>query len=225
MRARGGAARGSNARRMQANALGVVACVAALTNNASVARGEVSGDGHAGAELGTASHAPGASSRAVGERRAAQLWATQPLALLGAGLGLWYEREVRAGALPLSAAAIVGVRGGSGGDYRSRTGTVGAALRWWPLSSEARPMRRLGVSLSASAGLTSVTDELMDDSIGSSWTLTQRLEVSYRFVAWGHLALTPSLGFGAREDFDRTGRLAATARPVVSLGFELGWMR
>lgn len=199
-------ARGMMERSARGISLGLVVGLAVMMSSTRVARGEV-------------------KDAVASERRAAQVWATQPLALLGAGLGLWYEREVRAGAWPLSAAAMVGVRGGSGGDYRSRTGTVGAALRWWPLSSAARPMRRLGVSLHASAGLTSVTDELMDDSIGSSWTLTQRLEVSYRFVAWGHLAITPSLGFGAREDLDRTGRLAATARPVVSLGFELGWMR
>lgn len=164
------------------------------------------------------------ATKVAGERPVAQLWATQPLSLLGAGLGLSYEREVGA-VRQFSAAALVGLRGGAGGDFHSRTGTLGGALRWWPLASAARPMRRLGVSLHASAGLTSVTDEIMDESIGSSWTLTQRLEVSYRFVAWGHLSITPSLGAGVREDVDRTGRLATTARPVASLGFEIGWIR
>lgn len=58
----------------------------------------------------------------------------------------------------------------------------------------------------------------------SSWTLTQRLDVGYRFVLFRRLTLTPSLGLGAREDLDRTGRLAATARPIFGLGFELGWL-
>lgn len=151
--------------------------------------------------------------------------ATAPLAFIGRGLTFSYERRP----LPLryrrlSATALVGFRAGAGGDFTSRTGTLGAAVTWWPLSSAARPMRRLAVSLHTSASLTSVTDEVMDERIGSSWTLTQRLDVGYRFVLFRHLTLTPSLGLGAREDLDRTGRLAATARPIFGLGFELGWL-
>lgn len=151
--------------------------------------------------------------------------ATAPLAFIGRGLTFSYERRPLPQRYPhLSAAALVGFRAGAGGDFTSRTGTLGASLTWWPLSSAARPMRRLAVSLHTSAGLTSVTDEIMNERIGSSWTLTQRLDVGYRFVLFRHLTLTPSLGLGAREDLDRTGRLAATARPIFGLGFELGWL-
>lgn len=151
---------------------------------------------------------------------AATVIATQPLALLGQGLSLSYERLL----LPrTSAAVLAGGRAASGGDFSSRTGTLGVAVRWWPLSSAARPMRRLSVGLSASAGLTSVTDDVMDYRIGSAWTLTQRLDLGYRFLVGGHVTLMPTLGLGLREDVDRTGRLATTARPTLGLGFELGW--
>lgn len=147
--------------------------------------------------------------------------ATDPFSFVGRGLTISYERLL----LPeLSASALLGYRAGAGGDFTSRTGTLGAAATWWPLSSAARPMRRLAVSLHLSAGLTSVTDDVMDESIGGSWTLTQRLDVGYRFVLFRRVTLTPSIGVGAREDLDRTGRLAATARPIFGLGFELGWL-
>lgn len=151
--------------------------------------------------------------------------ATAPFSWLGRGLTLSYERRPLPHRYPrLSATAMLGFRAGAGGDFTSRTGTLGATVTWWPLSSAARPMRRLAVSLHTSASLTSVTDEVMDERIGSSWTLTQRLDVGYRFVLFRRLTLTPSLGLGAREDLDRTGRLAATARPIFGLGFELGWL-
>lgn len=112
----------------------------------------------------------------------------------------------------------------AGADLTSRTGTLGATATWWPFSSCARPMRRLAVSAHLSARLTFVTDDVMDERIGGSWTLTQRLDVGYRFVIFRRLTLTPSVGLGVREDLDLTGRLAGTARPIFGVGFELGWL-
>lgn len=151
--------------------------------------------------------------------------ATAPFSLIGRGLTFSYERRPLPERYPrLSAGAALGYRAGAGGDFTSRTVTLGATGTWWPLASPSRPMRRLAVSFHVSAGLTSVTDEVMDERIGSSWTLTQRLDVGYRFVLFRRLTLMPSAGFGARQDVDRTGRLAATARPIVGLGLELGWL-
>lgn len=143
--------------------------------------------------------------------------ATQPLALLGRGLGGSYERPL---SRDLSAVALAGVRGAARGDYESRTWAVAGELRYWPLSSSSR---RLLVAVHAGAAHTSLTDLVMDTHVGSAWALTQRLDVGWRWVVWDHLTITPTLGVVVREDVDRTGRLATTARPTIAFGFEVGW--
>ena len=162
----------------------------------------------------TAAVVAAASTARADERR--DVIATQPLALVARGVSLSYERPVLPG---WSAVALTGVRGAAGGDYSSRTWTVGAELRWWPR----RPMRGLHLAAHASAAHTSLTDDVMDTHVGDAWALTQRLDVGYRWWTWRRLTLTPSLGVALREDVDRSGRLATTARPAVVIGLELGW--
>jgi hypothetical protein len=145
--------------------------------------------------------------------------ATQPLALVAGGIGASYERQVTD---HLSAVILIGFRAGAGGDYSSRTFTVGGEARWWPLSTSSR---RLYVGAHASAAHTAVTDDVMDREIGRAWTLTQRLDLGWRFVVWDHLAISPTLGVVVREDASRSDRLATSARLTFALGLELGWWR
>jgi len=62
-------------------------------------------------------------------------------------------------------------------------------------------------------------------TIGSSVGLTERVDVGWRWVVKHTVSITPSLGIGAIEDIDGTGRLATVARPTYSFGLELGWYR
>jgi hypothetical protein len=145
--------------------------------------------------------------------------ATQPLALVARGIEVSYERPVTA---RLSAVALGGFRAAAVGDYGSATGTAGAELRAWLRARGV--MRGPYVGLHASAGYTRLTDDVMG-YVGSSTGLTQRLDVGWRFVAGHHLAITPSLGLGCREDVDLRGRFATTTRAMVAIGLEIGWMR
>ena len=147
-----------------------------------------------------------------------ELFATQPLALLGRGLVGSYERELRP---RWSVGASLGVRGGAGGDFTSRTVTLGAEARWWPL----RRIRWLFVGVHASAGHTAVHDDVMDVDIGTAWQTTERLDVGWRFIAGRHVAISPTLGLALHQDLDGTGRLATTTRAALAIGCEVGWRR
>ena len=154
----------------------------------------------------------------TGAARPIELFATQPLALLGRGLVGSYERELRP---RWSVGVSLGVRGGAGGDFTSRTVTLGAEARWWPL----RRIRWLFVGVHASAGRTAVHDDVMDVDIGTAWQTTERLDVGWRFIAGRHVAITPTLGLALHQDIDGTGRLATTTRVALAIGCEVGWRR
>ena len=143
---------------------------------------------------------------------------TQPLALVGLGVSLGYERLV---APRLSAAGLVGVRSAAEGDFTSFTVTAGGELRLWQ-----RPnvMRGLYLGFHASVGRTQLTDDTMDASVGSTVDITERFDVGWRFVAWGRLAIAPSIGLGMHQDIDTSGRLATQNAPALMIGLELGWL-
>ncbi len=145
--------------------------------------------------------------------------ATQPLALAARGLSGSYERQVGD---RWSAVALGGVRAAAREDYHSRTATAGLELRLW---GTRRPLRGPFVGLHVSGGITTLHDDVMDVDVGSSFGLSQRLDLGWRFTIRRHLVIAPSFGFGAREDISNRGRLATTARPMVALGLEIGWMR
>lgn len=146
---------------------------------------------------------------------------TQPMALVARGLGAGYEHLV---APRLSVMALVGVRAAAEGDYSSLTLTAGGELRYWPRARAGRELRGLYLAVHASVGRTSVTDDVMDTSIGSSVELTERVDVGWRFVAWRRLAIAPTLGLGGHQDIDTSHRLATVNAPALMIGVELGWL-
>jgi hypothetical protein len=143
---------------------------------------------------------------------------TQPLALVGHGVSLGYERLV---APRLSAAALVGVRSAAEGDFTSLTLTAGGELRLW---QHPNVMRGLYLGFHGSVGRTQLTDDTMDARIGSTVDITERFDVGWRFVAWGRLAIAPSLGLGMHQDIDTSGRLATQNAGTLMIGLELGWL-
>jgi hypothetical protein len=68
-----------------------------------------------------------------------------------------------------------------------------------------------------------LTDDVTATTAGTSIELTERIDVGRRFVVWRELSVTPTLGIGGHEDFDRRGRMAPFYAPTAMLGLELGW--
>jgi hypothetical protein len=130
-----------------------------------------------------------------------------------------YERRV---AERLSVVGIAGLRAAALEDYSSRTVMLGAELRIWV--RQATPMRGPFVAYHASIAHTRLGDDVMGH-VGSSTALAQRIDAGWRFTIRHHLAISPTLGFGLREDIDSSGALATTIRGAVSIGLEVGWMR
>ena len=145
--------------------------------------------------------------------------ATQPLALIGRGVALSYERQI---APRLSAVALGGVRGAAEQDFSSKTVTAGAELRYWLRGRT--PMRGPFLALHASGAYTRLTDDAMG-YVGSQVALAQRLDIGWRFTIRDRVAIAPAVGLGLREDIDGAGRLATTVRGHLAIGLELGWMR
>jgi hypothetical protein len=143
---------------------------------------------------------------------------TQPLALVGRGVSVAYERRI---AERLSVAGVGGLRGAALEDYNSQTVTAGAELRIWV--RERTPMLGPFVAWHASVGYTRLADDAMG-YVGGTTSLSQRIDAGWRF-AIRNIAITPTIGIGAREDIDHAGELATMVRPMFAIGLEVGWMR
>jgi hypothetical protein len=145
---------------------------------------------------------------------------TQPLAVVGRGVSIGYERLV----IPrFSVVALVGARATALGDYSSTTLTVGGEVRWWLRARPGRQLRSLYLAAHVSAGRTRLVDNTIDASVGSTIELTERVDVGWRFAVWRRLSLTPTLGVGGHEDYDGRGHMAPFYMPTAMLGLELGW--
>jgi hypothetical protein len=143
--------------------------------------------------------------------------ATQPLAFAARGFSLSYEH-----ALPderFSALVLGGYRDAAGGDFDANTFTIGGELRWWMRSRT--PMRGPFLAIHASAGHTRVSEREMH--IGSTSSLTQRLDVGWRWVIRDRVTLSPALGLAIHEDVS-AGGLTPNAHGMIGIGFEVGWM-
>jgi len=147
--------------------------------------------------------------------------ATQPLAAITRGLALAAERRV---ATHWSVVVLGGLRGGALGDYSSTTWEGGGELRWWLRERGAIAIAGPYLAAHASLGRTSLAMSATGAPLGTAWGFEQRVDVGWRFTFRGRVALTPSVGLGAHEDVDGSGRLAASTRPTVALGLELGCM-
>lgn len=142
---------------------------------------------------------------------------TQPFELAANGGEVGFEHRMHP---HWSALGVFGLRGGALGDYTSTTYTVGAELRWWHRAS----MTGLYAAVHASVGHTSLGLSGMSADLGEAWGVEERADAGWRFTIANRVAITPSLGLGAHHDIDSSGRFAAYTRPVVGIGFELGFL-
>lgn len=160
----------------------------------------------------------------IGKRNAIS---TQPLALIGRGVAVDYERLV---APPrFSLVGVAGVRGPALGDYTSTTADLGVEGRVWARPDAGKSCANMAMSgpylgLRFDVGYTWVTDRTVDRVIGRSVGFDPTLAFGWRFVAWRLLEITPSIQGGARIDYDTTSRLVAWARPTIGVGLSVGWM-
>jgi hypothetical protein len=144
---------------------------------------------------------------------------TQPLAFVGRGLSVGYERLL---SRRLSIEGLAGVRAAALGDYASRTTSIGAELRFWPRAPRHRALHGLYLALHGSIGRTALHDETTDMTVGATTELTQRIDAGWRFQPWRRLTIAPVLGIGVHQDFG--SRLAIFTAPTAMLGVELGWL-
>jgi hypothetical protein len=139
---------------------------------------------------------------------------TQPLALLGDGAVLQYERLVSS---RFSLAGSVGARFGASGDFASRAYSLGTELRYW-----LRPDAMRGFYFFGRVDGTLTSVQLGDRSLGSAFDLAETVGAGYRFVLFDRIEVTPYLGGGALTTFDGAGRLSPYTRAVVKLGLTVG---
>ena len=150
-----------------------------------------------------------------------------PLSLLAHGAAVQYERYVAPRCFSLVLGG--GFRSSSRGDYSSWVTTVGVEPRWWwagawrprQLGKDAMVGPYLGVRFDVA--WMAMTNTTRDTWVGGSVGLSTVGSFGWRFTI-GHLELTPSLGFGARSDFDVSKRLAPWTRPVIRFDGTVGWM-
>jgi hypothetical protein len=145
--------------------------------------------------------------------------ATQPLALAARGVAASYERPV---SKRLSGVGHVAFRSAAGEDFDSSTTTLGGELRIWKRND--RKLRGLYLGLRGSVGRTRLTDE-MTGPVGTSTTLTERLDLGWRWVIKNHLTLAPAIGLALHQQTTNTGNLAPGSQGAIGFGLELGWMR
>lgn len=153
------------------------------------------------------------------------------LGLPSAALAVQYERLALRDSI--SVAGLLGARVGAAGDYSSRGYAAGVELRYWFTgrafrSSLGRTLVGPYVGARIVALRTTVVQRAspaMDERpVGSSVTLTETIDVGYRFALWRRLEFTPSAGLAVRTDIDTHAGLPATTRGTFTLGLTLGWL-
>ena len=143
---------------------------------------------------------------------------TQPLSLVGRGVSASYERRISG---RWSVVALGGLRAAALVDFSSRTVSLGGEVRLWIRGCT--PMRGPFVALHVGAGHARLTDDRMG-YVGSATSLSQRIDLGWRFTFRSRISIAPTVGTGFREDIDSTGKLATTVRPQIAFGFEVGWL-
>jgi hypothetical protein len=156
-----------------------------------------------------------ASTAAVAD----EVIATQPLALVARGVAASYERSVSS---RLSGVIHGAFRSAAGEDFDSSTTTLGGELRIWKRDGAA--MRGLYLGLRASVGRTRLIDEVMGP-VGASTTLTERVDLGWRWVIRNRFAIAPAIGLALHQQTTSSGRLAPGSQGSIGIGLELGWMR
>lgn len=166
-------------------------------------------------------------ARAAEEPGPRNALSVHPLSLLAHGAALQYERYVAPRRFSLVLGG--GFRSSSRGDYGSWVTTVGVEPRWW--LAGAWRARQLGkdamvgpyLGLRFDVAWMAMTNTTRDQWVGGSVGLSEVASFGWRFTI-GPIELTPSVGLGARSDFDVAGRLAPWTRPVFRFDWTVGWM-
>jgi len=151
-------------------------------------------------------------------------------ALSSRSLAAGYERGRLLGDDRFSALGLAGLRRGATGDYSSTTLSAAIELRYWLTGAvpwahfDRRTM--VGAFAGVRLGMSSTTtqDEVDDERIGHTLSVSESLLIGFRFIAWKHLEVTPSTGLQLRHDFELDSRLPPWTRATVTLGLSAGWL-
>jgi len=124
---------------------------------------------------------------------------------------------------------LLGARLGATEDYSSNTLSLAAEMRYWltgRLPWLQAPRANVGAFVGLRLGLarTVTYDDIDDERIGHTITLTETLQLGFRFVAWRRLEITPSLGAQLRHELELAHRLPTWTRGGIALGLTAGWM-
>lgn len=168
-----------------------------------------------------------ANARAADDAGPRNALSVHPFSITSHGLAVQYERYL----LPRhwSLALGLGFRSSSRGDYSSWVTAAGIEPRYWLWGPDRS--KHLGsdamvgpfASLRFDAAFMTMSDTTRDKWIGGNVGLSLVGSFGWRF-AIGPVELTPSLGVGARTDFDAAGRLAPWTRAVYRFDWTAGYM-
>jgi len=151
-------------------------------------------------------------------------------ALSTRSLAAAYEHARFFGDERFSLLGLAGLRRGATGDYSSTTVSAAVELRYWltgrapwsPYATRAMVGAFAGLRL----GLASTTtyDEIDDERIGNTLTLSEVLQLGYRFIAWQRMEITPSIGLQLRHEIELASRLPPWTRGAMTVGLSVGWV-
>jgi len=144
------------------------------------------------------------------------------------GIGGAYERWFPERRLSLS--GLGQLRQTATGDYGAMSVGVGAELRWyWRANAWLSRLPRgnmvgwfVGGRLEVAFGATH--DRTDDRWLGESLDVGASALIGYRIAPWRHMEITPSVGIGARRQFDLSGRLPSYNRGTGFAGLSVGWL-
>ncbi|MBT8493252.1 MAG: hypothetical protein KJO07_09375 [Deltaproteobacteria bacterium] len=123
-----------------------------------------------------------------------------------------------------------GIRDTAQEDFAGTTVASGFGVRYWltgraPWSRYQEPgMLGLFTGLRVGLAYANIRDEIDDERIGATLTLSETVELGYRFAAWGRMEITPSTGFQLRHDFDLIGDLPAWTKGAFIVGLSVGYL-
>jgi hypothetical protein len=137
--------------------------------------------------------------------------------LFASGIAGQYERAVLT---KFSLVAGLGLRSGASGDFDSRTVALGGEARVWIREDWNVSGPYVGARLDVARF--SLRDEVEDRLVGKSWSITESLQAGWRFRIRDRVEITPSIGFGVRQEVTDGGPLASWSRGALLFGLTAG---
>jgi hypothetical protein len=137
--------------------------------------------------------------------------------LFASGIAGQYERAVLT---KFSLVAGLGLRSGASGDFDSRTVALGGEARVWIREDWNVSGPYVGARLDVARF--SLHDEVEDRLVGKSWSITESLQAGWRFRIRDRVEITPSIGFGVRQEITDGGPLASWSRGALLFGLTAG---